>query len=389
MSLQPPTQDFVNQIDFTVTNISGSVLNNAFSLLSGNEAADSQSGVVPVIWTIDTAFDTPLVPDPTASGATGKWANYIWFRKPFAGQTMPGIIYTWNNSAVSDPTFLKWISTAFDDTDILAQLTTLTTTSNAALNAANTANSNSTNALNGANNAVIVANNASASVASATAAANAASIAAASASTLAQQANELATAAQTNAANAVNLASGNKTIAQITPSLAPFQKIEVNATATSLEYYNELDKYITLQEVQASGTSGTSIVTVLTTIVLNTKLTDTGALVTAFAGGAFTLTKGTYRIDVVMPVILVGTAKPVSMFLRNLTDTVNTLIGQVVTSGVGNFSFLTGVFTTDGTKSFAISAIVNTSGGFSALAGETFTTGTPQTFTSVTLQKIG
>lgn len=389
MATQPTTQDFVNEIDFTTQNIDGSVLNNAFSQLKGNTTPDDGSGIVPVLWTLDTAANTPLVPNPASSSQANKWVNYIWFRLPFPGQLGAGIIYTWNASSVSNATYLKWQNTSFDDTDILAQLTTLTTTSNAALNAASTANSNSTNALNGANNAVIVANNASASVASATAAANAASIAAASASTLAQQANSLATAAQTNAANAVNLASGNKTIAQITPSLVPFQKIEVNATATSLEYYNELDKYIILQEVQASGTNGTTITGSLTVIVLNTKLTDTGALVTEFAGGAFTLTKGTYRIDVIVPLAYNAATANVGVFLRNVTDTVNVLIGAVsgVTStGLNSYCLLTGLFTTDGTKAFEIAGLAYTG---TCFAGKTHTTGSAETFTSVTLQKIG
>lgn len=213
MADQPPIQDFTNGIDYTSGPLSATLLNQGFSLLVGNFAPDLGSGLAPIIWTLDTALNVPNVPNPS-TGKSG-WTRYFWMRLPFfTGATQsPGQIYTWNDDAINDATYLKWISTSFDDTAILAQLTVLTTQVNTALNAAATANTNSTNALNNANSAVTVANNAANSVAAATAAASAASLAATAAnntanaaSTSAAAANAVASAAQTSATNANTVA---------------------------------------------------------------------------------------------------------------------------------------------------------------------------------------
>jgi hypothetical protein len=197
MADQPPSQDFVTEIDYTAQELSGSLLNAGFADLSGNTAGDGLSGVVPAIWTQDTALGVPNVPNP---GLVAKWVNYIWYRIPYSTNTTgPAIIYTWNATAISNATYLKWISTAFDPTSILASITTLTTSVATANNAANTANTNASNALTQALAAVQLANTANNGIAAATATANSASA--------------LVTGANANATNAIGIAQNALTVA--------------------------------------------------------------------------------------------------------------------------------------------------------------------------------
>lgn len=304
--MQPPTQDFVNGIDYTTQDLSGSLLNSGFAFLSGNTQVDGGSGVVPVIWTLDTALGVPNVPDPTSDVTAIKWKHYIWFRLPFnTDAASAGIIYTWNDASASVPTFAKWKSTAFDDAAILAQLAVLATNVATALNAANTANANSSNALNQASAAVTVATNAAGQIATVQTQANAASTAAAQANTLAQQASSLAQSAVASANAAVSAATANKLITQITSGTSG-QSIRTNDAGSSLEYFNIINSIAVLQEQQALGAPGTLLGQgqgAAIIVKLNTKVSDTGGLVTNLsAGGVFTLAKGIYRVSGVVTI---------------------------------------------------------------------------------------
>src|SRR5437762_10501670 len=70
-----------------------------------------------IVESTDTALDTPLVPN---ANVTTKWKRYIWKRVLFDGSTK---LYQWNNSLVSNITFLKWedILSGVEDAISIAQ----------------------------------------------------------------------------------------------------------------------------------------------------------------------------------------------------------------------------------------------------------------------------
>lgn len=354
MADQPTTQDFTNGIDYTAQNLTGSLLNNGFAFLAGNVTDDSQSGISPMVWTLDQALNTPLVPNPGSSGPAIKWKNYLWVRFPYSTDgTDPAIIYTWNdNMAEADPTFLKWVSTAFNPATINAQLATLTTNVAAAVAQSNTANTNSTNALNQANAAVTVANNSASQINSLSAQVVSASNAASQANSLAQQASATASTANTNANAAITAATTNRNLNQINQGAAG-QRIRTNASGSSLEYYNASDTVLIIQQSSNNQNFVSGINTVVT---FDTKLRDTLGLITSLNAGAFVLAKGVYKLTA--QIKLFG-----SINGTNFQGTLVNSGGVTLFTGLQDIS---AVIIADGNLSFSIKAY-NTSGG--ALAG--------------------
>lgn len=362
--MQPTTQDFNNNTDYTAQNLSGNLLNTGFALLQGNKTVDNQSGIVPVIWTLDSALNTPLVPDPNSSPSAAKWVNYIWYRLPFnTDTTSPAKIYTWNQNAASAPTFLQWIDTTFDDTAILAQLATLSTTANTALNAANTANTNSSNALTNSNAAVTVATNAANSVAQAESDASAAAVAATTANNTATAASATANGASAVAANALAIAQQSKTIANLTPG-GTGQRIRVNyANQPSLEYFNVKDTITILTESYGTGTAG--IVNgsgIGTARPFNTIKTDTGGQV-VLVGGNAQFVAGTYRYDITVkvnrPAANGGTSTAVKLVETTGVVTIDTA-SELTTTTTNTIIRLQGVIAITATQMYSI-VMFNTS----------------------------
>jgi hypothetical protein len=164
------------------------------------------------IWSVDTALNTPDVPDPTSGATFTKWKRYLWIRIPHSSATdLRPIVYAWNDNATSVATYLKWKDTSFDDTDILADIATLQVD---VADAANTANSASATASSAAVNAASALTNANAANTTATTAAANATTAltnAATAQTDADTAQVTADSALANAASAQTTADGAAT----------------------------------------------------------------------------------------------------------------------------------------------------------------------------------
>lgn len=211
---QPPTQDLLNNIDFTTfPSLSAAELNLGFSQLVPNTSGtinDGSVGVGGMVFTADTALNTPQVPN---ASITTKWQGYLWIRIPFSSTagTVAPIGYFWNNSKGNDATFLKWQSTQVDLTAVNAAITALQaavttaqTTATAANNTANTALTNSAAAQTAATSANNTANSASTAAGTAITNAAAALTVANTASSTANAATATANAAAAAVAGIVN-----------------------------------------------------------------------------------------------------------------------------------------------------------------------------------------
>jgi len=150
--------DFLKGLDFTALGNATAADHNALidSAVPYSDNANEGKGLI--LWTIDSALNTPRVPDPTTAAQYNKWKRYIWIRLPHssATSTIP-LFYAWNDNATSVATYLKWQRPEANVDDIQAQLDALDlrvddleasmATALATANAANaTANLASTNA---------------------------------------------------------------------------------------------------------------------------------------------------------------------------------------------------------------------------------------------------
>lgn len=232
---QPPTQDLLNNIDFTTfPSLSAAELNLGFSQLVPNTSGtinDGSVGVGGMVFTADTALNTPQVPN---ASITTKWQGYLWIRIPFSSTagTVAPIGYFWNNSKGNDATFLKWQSTQVDLTAVNAAITALQaavttaqTTATAANNTANTALTNSAAANATANSANTAASAAQAAAATALTTANTALATAntAQATANAASAGIAAATATANAANATSAAAAAEVAAIVSSKFATGQ----------------------------------------------------------------------------------------------------------------------------------------------------------------------
>lgn len=267
------TQNFVKGTDFTgLTTITASDLNQVIdaATLKLDTATEGKSIN---LWTVDSALNTPVVPDPTS--VTTTWKRFIWIRVPHSSATSKKpIVYGWNDNATSDATYLKWLDTSADLTAIEADIATLQSdmataqtdiltaaaTANAASTLANTANNNATSALSTAT----------------TAAAN-------------------ATTALSDAADAIvdaSAATAAASSAQVTATAAQNTATAANTAATA----NRNVKYVKFTETQNKGTNAGAAVTGKNTRVLNTEDNDAGNLASVAGTGVVTLAAGTYQV---------------------------------------------------------------------------------------------
>ena len=388
-----PQNDTVTQVAFSVVNpLNPADLDQAFATIQGNIALDLQSAIGLVIWTVDQSLGVPFVPDPSLQP---KWKHYGWLRLPAAAATdQSATLYAWNDAAVNNPTFLKWVSTKVDLTAINNNITALQTAVTAAQNGSNTANTNASNALTQANAAVTQVVNATNAANAASALATTANTAATSASNLANQANTQSAAAQAAAANALSVASANKTLAQIATG-AVGQRIRVNDAGTSNEYYDAQKTIVILQEAYASGASdgATFASGSYQARVLNTIYKDLGTLCTNLAGNKFIIAKGVYRYKISAPVAdASGSAFPSRSKLRNTTsntdiDTGNNSAGSARPGGnQGDMTFVEGIFIANGNDQYQIQTFAH---GTTPFGGPKATTGDNEVYTQIILEKIG
>lgn len=172
------TQDFTKGVDFTGINPATGGDHNNLVELAEPTSDDSTNGKGLILWTKDTALNTPQVPDPTLIG-TGKWVRYLWLRIPFhtASSQIP-TVYGWNTQGTFLLPFKYWQPIIVDSADLQAQIDAILVIANQALANANAAQTTANNASNVANAANLNATAANTNAANAIASAHAAQTAA-------------------------------------------------------------------------------------------------------------------------------------------------------------------------------------------------------------------
>jgi hypothetical protein len=390
MPLQPPSQDLVNNIDYTAYNgITQAQLNQGFSSLIPNSNANAAIGFN--LLTYDSAVGVPNVPNPALAG-NAKWVNYVWTRIPFASDPNGNapIQYNWNPSISPDATFLNWVNQNAFLVTLQGSVNTLITDVAAATDTANTALATSNAASTTANSANTVATNAATAASTAQTTATNAQTTANTAQTTATSAATNATAAVTTANNAVALIS-SVPVANIQPGLAG-QRIRTNSLATADEYYSYTSTYSLLQCQLASGSSevGVGATSGWVTRVINTNVQDAGGNVISLAGNTFVLKAGTYRINALVPMGVANAQIHHVARLYNASSTQQLLQGTNEADYLGatgtsmSWSKILGTFTSNGsdglniqTWSSAISA-----GGYPTSLGPT------EVYTTIELEKV-
>jgi hypothetical protein len=191
-------QDFKRFADMTVVeSINAYDLNNLIDQSRSYQDGDAlvyRLGKGLLLSTIDTALDTPDVPNPAVNP---KWERYLWIRHlhSSADVTIP-VVYVWDSNSVGSATLLKWIPIAYDDTALTARVTQAELDINTVETTAAQASATATAANNSAATALQKANTAATDAANAASEAN-------SASNKADTADSKATTALTNANTAV------------------------------------------------------------------------------------------------------------------------------------------------------------------------------------------
>lgn len=300
-------QDFDKGVDLTGVNpISAAQLNQ---LIDGG-VPHAMRGLT--LYSIDSALNTPDVPNPLAGATYTKFKRYIWIRKPYntATSTQP-IAYVWDDDAVSDATLLKWKDLAIDLTAFIAEIDAAVVVANAANATANAANV-------AAANAAVLANTATNNATAALTAANNASAAATVANANAGAAQSTATSAAADAAAALVAVSAKKDVnAAINPGGIGRQLIRTNLAADGVEWFNPKDLYIQAFEQQATTVNGGAASNGANVRVINNLAYNTGGLA-SLAGNKITLiVPGTYRIAIRCPYV---TTKPNQAFLIKDSD---------------------------------------------------------------------
>lgn len=267
------------------------------------ELASPREDKAIVLFSTDTALDTPDVPDASIDT---KWKRYLWNRQPHStsDDTSP-IIYAWDDNAASDILFLQWVPIApgtaeFEAlvADALAEAQTATATANTALTTANAANLTAATALSNANDAVVTANAVSDDATNALAAATDAQSVALSAQATATEALAVANAANATAAAA---------LAQLAISRA--------------------NKYVCIVEQQDTGDHAGDSVVGANVRQLNLEKNDAGNLATV-AAGIVTVLAGIYRVRAWAVGFSQGTGH--QLFLVKDDDDTTLMIGRTV-----------------------------------------------------------
>src|ERR1041385_7679188 len=305
------TQDFVHGVDFTGINpVAGADFNNGVDLAAPYQDSATEGKGLNLV-TKDTALDTPDVPN---AAIITKWKKYLWIRVPHATATehTPSV-YAWNDDIVSDVTFLKWVITEPDLTQLTTDVATALADSANALATANLANIN-------AGDAQIRANNASNDASDAKATAETASANATTALANAATAQTTATAAQTAANNASSTAVAKKDInAALNPDVNSLSRLRTNELKTGVEWYQEKNNYALVVERYANGNDGPAGVNgAAQDRVLNTIINNMSPAIAIFNSKYITFTQfGDYYIRARAPVTNTGQAKHVLAIVLN------------------------------------------------------------------------
>lgn len=275
-------QDFVHGRDFTGINPATGGDHNNLVDLAAPHADSASEGIGLVIWTIDTALNTPDVPDPTGLGA-GKWKRYLWLRIPFQGIPLPPtltpLLYGWNDAGLSIPTYLKWIQIVSDTASLQTQINNI-------VNQIGTIQSTAVNA-----------------------------------QTIANQANTTAGIANTNSQNALtqvaaatNTANAAKTEADqaiagvntLTTDLNTLQQQVSTIVQTSIPTVTNIQRAcVILSEIANAGNDLAAAVAGSNLRTINQKDYDPQNLITLNAGKMTFNLAGTYRIRATVPIVYI------------------------------------------------------------------------------------
>lgn len=301
------TLDFTEGLDFTGLTSATAADHNSLINLATPKDEGTLGGKGLIIATLDSALNTPVVPDATY---VLKWKYYLWIRKPHstATSTLP-IVYAWDDNAEFVATYLKWRVVGVDLTTLEAQvsvldsdLATVATNVTAALNIANAANT----LANTANNLAVAAD----------AKADAAITVANALSTTATQALTKANDAITQANTAVAAVSSKRLPKDsLIPGTAG-QMLRVNSAGTEVEWFNSKDTYV---KCYANAKQTLTATEQWVAIAIQAEEQDTGNLC-SITSNKITLAAGTYYVNVVIPVDSLNKAQ--ALLGNNLTKTV-------------------------------------------------------------------
>jgi len=340
--------DFVKGVDLTVLDpINASDVNNLVDLATTKMDTNGDGKGLNIL-TIDQALDTPTVPD---AAAVVKWQKYQWTRIPHASASdATPKIYAWNPAITTDPTYQNWVQTVVDITTIQAQI-------DAALAAAQAANSNSNVALTTANAANVAATSALSVVTDAQTDATAALANAAAALAAAVAAQNTANTANTTANTALTTANAKRDItAALNPGTAG-QKLRTNVGATAVEWFDDYKQYVKVSQSLAKNTAPQVLTSAdWTKITINQEDHDAGGLVTLAADIITFAVPGIYRVNIAIPVATVKLHK--SALVDTDANTVlllGTNAGANTGDHVSSESLITGLITiTDTVKNLAV-----------------------------------
>lgn len=278
--------DFERGIDITaIVSPDGGDFNDLVDLTQPLSDSATEGKAI-VLWSKDSALDTPSVPNPATNS---RWKRYLWIRKPHSTATSTRSIgYVWDDDAVSDPTLLKWLTISPSTADFQAQIDAISNIANTALATANAAAINASNAVSNASVAITRAN---AAISAAEDAANAAAQAAADAAS----ALAAAQAAQTTANAALTAANAPKPPGDGITAGSAFQQIRTNRGATAAEWFTPVDEYVKFNEQYAKNTDGQNAANGANVRQFNAEISDTGGLASV-AAGVITLAQGTWYV---------------------------------------------------------------------------------------------
>lgn len=359
-------QDLVKGIDFTaLTSISATSLNQLVSnCYPVSDSANEGKGLV--LWSKDSAADTPIVPNPVTYA---KWARYVWIRAGF-NATYATKVYVWDaNNANAVPALLNWLELTVDLTAIQADIDAVEIIANAAKVSADNAVAIANSSASLATTANTTANDLADDVAAATAASTAAS-------TKADTANTNATTAINQSNAAIATANAQKSPAIILTPGATGQMLRTNQGATAVEYFTPSAQYFKFDDTETKG-SDNGVASGADTIIFNTNTNVNTDLVTLDqATGKITCIKaGKYHIKAIIPfcnmsaqaflikdadgsVLLAGTSCKMNPGLSVVYETGQSIIEGLLTMAVGDIIKVV-LYNTTNVNTYGLGAAVN------------------------------
>lgn len=246
-------QDFDKGLDFTgIVSATAAEHNQLVDQASPYEDSATEGKSIN-LRSIDSALDTPIVPDPDANVLFNKWKRYIWIRVPHSTATSRNpILYAWNEDASSDAILLKWQTIDTDTSALQAQINTALANASSAVTTAGNANTTANTAATQAAAALSTANDASAAVAVVEVDVNNANVTANGAATT-------ATNAQTQANAALLAATTEKTPeTALTPGTA-YQVVQTNTAATDAEWVTPAVLQTVAKKITGGASTGVAI----------------------------------------------------------------------------------------------------------------------------------